>query len=145
MKERDYYPIVESFFKSRGYYTLVEWLAFPISKVTPDILAVDPNFSEIITVEVKLNNFKKAFWQGYTYLAFSDYVYLAFPRHYAHFAIKKYATIIKKYGLGIIALMPKVKILMTPTPSSPDKELKLNLLQKIQKILKTKTYNTSFI
>jgi len=122
----------------RGYYTFVELMVFKLSKVIPDILAVDPNFSKIVTVEVKLNNFKKAFWQAWTYLSFSDYVYLAFPEHYAHFAIKRYRPIIKKYGLGIITLTPKVKILMRSIPSrSPDKKLKHALLHKIrERVLK---------
>jgi len=134
LKERDYYPIIESFFKMRGYYTFVELMVFKRGKVMPDILAVDLNFSKVTAVEVKVNNFKKAFWQGFTYLAFSDHVYLAFPKHYANYAIRKYKSIIDKFGLGIIALTPKVKILREATPSSsPDKKLKCVLLHRIRK------------
>ena len=133
MKERDYYPIIESFFKGRGYYTLVEWPAFPISKVIPDIIAVDPSFSKIITVEVKLNNFRGAFWQAWTDLAFSDYAYLAFPERYAHHVIKRYRRIIKGYGLGIIALKPWADVLVKPSLSRYlDRKIKHILLHRIR-------------
>jgi len=136
LKERDYYGMIKSWLEEKGYRALIEWVVFPLAKVIPDIVAIDPDFSEITTIEVKLNSFKKGFWQAFTDMTFSDYVYLAFPERYAYYVIKRYLPIIKKYKIGIIALTPKPKILIKASESDYlDENLKREVLLKARKLL----------
>jgi len=132
VKEKDYYPIIESFFKSKGYLTFIEY-RFLRGIVIPDILAIDPTLTRVVSVEVKRKDFKKALYQGFSYLAFSDYVYLAFPEKYAYHVIRKYIRPIKKLGFGILALNPNPKELIKPETSKYlSEELKQKLLCELR-------------
>ncbi len=75
---------------------------------------------EVISVELKLKNWKKAIVQAKNYQLGSDYAYIAFPSMKSHNVLKKAEHILKKEGIGLLVINEKnseVKEVIKPLKS----------------------------
>lgn len=75
---------------------------------------------EVLAVELKLRNWKKAIIQAKNYQLGADYVYIAFPLMKSYNVIKKAEHKLKKEGIGLIVVNEKnteVKEVIKPKES----------------------------
>jgi len=61
----------------------------------------------VLSVELKLNDWKKAIMQAKNYQLGSDYVYLAFPLQKIFNVLRKAELILRKEGIGLLAINEK--------------------------------------
>jgi hypothetical protein len=118
MQESSLYAVIESYLRQEGYKVLRE---FPVGRWFPkrvDLIGVKPDLNQLVSVEVKLRNFSQILDQAYDRLFFSDYVYVAFPTHYATHVAKAYKSILERYGFGLMAVSGNIEILVPPQKST---------------------------
>lgn len=68
-----------------------------------DIVAFTPN-KKVISVELKLSDWKKALVQAKNYQLASDFVYVAFPLSKSYTVLKKSRHLLEKYGIGFLVI-----------------------------------------
>jgi hypothetical protein len=118
MQESSLYAVIESYMRQQGYTVLRE---FPVGRWFPkrvDLIGVKPDLNQLVSVEVKLRNFSQILDQAYDRLFFSDYVYMAFPTHYARHVARAYKSILERYGFGLMAVGGNIEILAPPQKSA---------------------------
>ncbi len=107
-------PVID-YFKDKGYIVRREIkIGFNIA----DMVCFKEK--EVIAVELKLRNWKKAIIQAKNYQLGSDYVYIAFPLMKSHNILKKAQHILKKEGIGLLVINEKntgVKEIIKPSKS----------------------------
>jgi hypothetical protein len=104
--------------RQEGYTVLRE---FPVGRWFPkrvDLIGVKPDLNQLVSVEVKLRNFRQLLDQAYYRLLFSDYVYMAFPMRYARHVARAYKSILERYGFGLMAVDGNIEILVAPQRST---------------------------
>jgi len=93
---------VSDYFKKQGYIVKNE---IKIGYCRADLVAFKND--EVVAVELKLSDWKKAIVQAKNYQLAADYVYLAFPLLKAYNILKKAEHILKKEGIGLLIVKEK--------------------------------------
>ena len=88
---------VSDYFKKQGYKVKHE---IKIGFCRADIVAFKKD--EVVAVELKLKDWKKAVVQAKNYKLAVDYVYLAVPLFRAYNILRKAEHILKKEGIGLL-------------------------------------------
>ena len=86
----------------------------------PDILLKSKKNKKIITIELKLKNWKRALAQAYKYKSFSDVSYVCMDES-NYDLVEKHLDMFKKYNIGLITISKnnKVKIVYKPDATEP--------------------------
>jgi hypothetical protein len=96
---------VEKFLKQKGFHVKRE---IRIGYCRADIVGFKKNI--VISVELKLNNWKKAIVQAMNYQLGSDYVYIGSPLQIIHDILRKYELKLLKEGIGLLSINEKTNI-----------------------------------
>jgi len=80
-----------------------------------DIVGVHKD--NLISIEVKLNNFNRTVEQAITRLFYSDHVMVAFPEKYANFVQSKYREELVELGIGLMSVDKTAIIKLKPQKS----------------------------
>lgn len=83
----------------------------------PDLLLKNINSKKIITIELKLKNWKRALAQAYKYKSFSDIAYVCMDEKNINPALE-HIDMFKKYNIGLISINNKNKIKMYYKPKT---------------------------
>ncbi len=75
----------------------------------PDLLLKNQNSKKIITIELKLKNWKRALAQAFKYKSFSDKTYVCMDQNNIYPALKN-LEMFKKYNIGLISIDNNYKI-----------------------------------
>lgn len=86
----------------------------------PDILLKSKKNKKIITIELKLKNWKRALAQAYKYKSFSDISYVCMDECNID-SVLKHLDMFKKYNIGLITISKnkKVNIIFKPEATKP--------------------------
>lgn len=95
----------------------------------PDILLKSKKNKKIITIELKLKNWKRALAQAYKYKSFSDVSYVCMDDSNID-SVLKHLDMFEKYNIGLITISKtkKVNIIYKPDISNPYSK---NLYEKV--------------
>jgi len=128
------YPIIGKYLMDKHYDVAYN---VPVGRFHPRIFdIVGINDRKIVSIEVKLNNFKKTLDQAITRLYYSDNVIVAFPESYISRVEKRYLPDLKKIGIGLISVNQKVVLKLKPHQSIYlNSNRKRNLFAKVKDIL----------
>lgn len=118
MKEKVLYGIIESHLKKKGYSVFQDFPTGRWNSKRVDLIGVKTISKEIVSVEVKIRNFRRTVEQACYRLFFSDFVYLAFPYQYANHVVQAYRSVFKKYGFGLMSVDRDVEVLIPPIRST---------------------------
>ena len=106
---------VEDYLKKKRFYCKKE---IRIGYCRADIVGFKKNV--VLSVELKLNNWKKAIIQAKNYQLGSDFVYLAFPLQKIHNILRKAEFSLDKEGIGLLSInekSSKVKVILNAKKS----------------------------
>ena len=96
--EKELHSFIKRYFKSKSFISYEE-LRFYERRI--DIVAYSSKFSQVIAIEAKLINWRKAFQQALIYQLCSDLVYVAMPRErFGHLDTEKF----RQRGIGFLAI-----------------------------------------
>lgn len=86
----------------------------------PDILLKSKKNKKIITIELKLKNWKRALAQAYKYKSFSDISYVCMDESNMN-VVLKHLDMFEKYNIGLITISKtkKVNIIFKPNATEP--------------------------
>lgn len=86
----------------------------------PDILLKSKKNKKIITIELKLKNWKRALAQAYKYKSFSDISYVCMDEGNVD-SVLKHLDMFEKYNIGLITISKnkKVNIIYKPAATDP--------------------------
>jgi len=73
--------------------------------------------NDIIAIELKLADWKKALVQAQNYQLATDFVYLAFPSSKSPLVLKKARNILDKKGIGLLSIDEKTKEINEVVPA----------------------------
>ena len=93
---------IENFLKKEGYHIKRE---VKIGFCRADIVGFKKD--KVLSVELKLNNWKKAIKQAKNYQLGSDFVYICFPQQKIHNILRKAELTLIKYGIGLLSINEK--------------------------------------
>ena len=93
---------VEIFLKNKGYKVRKE---VRIGYCIADLVGFKDK--SVVSVELKLNNWKKALIQAKNYQLGSDYVYVAFPLQKTFNILKKAKYLLISEGIGLLSINEK--------------------------------------
>lgn len=100
MKEVDLIaPLVKSYIE-KGYKAYAE---VQLSTRWIDVLLLNERTSEVIAVELKLTEWKKAYRQAKVYQIAADYVYVGMPEEYVHRAVTN-KSYFDDLGIGVLSI-----------------------------------------
>ena len=85
----------------------------------PDILLKSKKNKKIITIELKLKNWKRALAQAYKYKSFSDVSYVCMDEAYLN-SVEKHLDMFEKYNIGLITISKNKKVKIVYMPSATD-------------------------
>jgi len=102
ISEASLYPIIGSFLTGKNYKVAYEVRVGSFHPRIFDVVGV--NAEELISVEVKLNNFRRVLRQAITRLYYSDKVFVAFPEKYAIHVNSSYGRDLKRIGVGLLSV-----------------------------------------
>jgi len=108
---------VSDFFQNQGCTVVKE---VKIGFCRADIVAFKD--SEVIAVELKLSDRKKAIVQAKNYQLGADFVYLGFPLQKTHNILKKSEQTLKKEGIGLLSVNEKTCIVSKIIEARPSKK-----------------------
>ncbi len=100
--ELELFKPVYDHFKDMGYKVRGE---IKIGFCRADLVAFKE--SEVVAVELKLSNWKRAIVQAKNYQFGSDYVYIAVPLQRSYNILRKAELIFKKEGIGLLVVNEK--------------------------------------
>jgi len=100
--ELELFKPVSDYFKKKGYKIRNE---IKIGFCRADLVAFKDK--EVIAVELKMSNWKKAIVQAKNYQFGSDYVYIAVPLLKSYNILKKAEFLLKKEGIGLLIVNEK--------------------------------------
>ncbi len=89
----------------------------------PDILLKGKNNKKIITIEVKLKNWKRALQQAYKYRSFSDMAYICMDEKNIKPALEN-IELFEKSNIGLISMNKKGKIKIHHKPKMKEAYIK---------------------
>lgn len=98
-KESQLYGPVKNFFIRRGYIVKSE---IKIGFCRADIVAFKEE--KVVSVELKISDWKKAILQAKNYQLGSDYVYIAFPLMNSYNILRKAEGRIRDAGIGLLVV-----------------------------------------
>jgi len=101
-QEQELFKPVYDYFKNLGYSIRFE---VKIGFCRADIVAFKKE--EVVGVELKINNWKKAIIQAKNYQLGCDYTYVAFPLNRVFNILRKADYILKKEGIGLLVIKEK--------------------------------------
>jgi hypothetical protein len=101
-QESDLFKPVSDYFKKQRYIVSSE---VRIGFCRADIVAFKKY--EVVGVELKISDWKKAIVQAKNYQLGCDYVYLAFPLSKVYNLLKKAEHILKHEGIGLLVVSEK--------------------------------------
>lgn len=101
-KESDLFKPVSDYYKKQRYIVSSE---VRIGFCRADIVAFKKY--EVVGVELKISDWKKAIVQAKNYQLGCDYVYLAFPLSKVYSLLKKAEHILKQEGIGLLVVSEK--------------------------------------
>jgi hypothetical protein len=93
---------VENFLKKKGYSVKRE---VRIGYCRADIVGFKNNI--VLSVELKLNNWRKAIIQAKNYQLGSDFVYIGLPLQKIHNVLRKAELILTREGIGLLSINEK--------------------------------------
>jgi len=145
--EYQLYPIIANYLQNKNYNVAYE---VSVGKYHPrvfDIVAIKNN--SIISIEVKLNNFKRTFQQAISRLFYNDKVYVAFPEEYIPVVEDRYLVLLKDSGIGLISVNDNIKFKLPAKKSTYLKgyrKMKLldNFKEKINKSMEDNRLETFY-
>lgn len=128
------YPIIGKYLMDNHYDVAYN---VPVGRFHPRIFdIVGINDKKIVSIEVKLNNFKKTLDQAITRLYYSDKVFVAFPESYISRVEKTYVPDLKEMGIGLISVNQKAVLKLKASQSIYlNFNRKRKLLAKVKVIL----------
>jgi len=128
---------VSDYFKKQGYLVKHEIkIGFNIA----DLVAFKKD--EVVAIELKLSDWKKAIIQVKNYQLGSDYVYLAVPLMRSYNIIRKSEHILKKNGIGLLVI--KEEDCNVSEIIKPKKSTKKIASIKIEEINKRRKHKKKF-
>ena len=90
--------------------------------------------SEVVAVELKLSDWKKAIIQANNYMLGADYVYLAVPLFKSYNILRKAEYFLKKEGIGLLIINEKTsKVSEIIKPSKSSKKIASIIKKEISK------------
>ena len=95
----------------------------------PDILLKSKKNKKIITIELKLKNWKRALAQAYKYKSFSDISYVCMDESNID-SVLKHLDMFEKYNIGLITISKNKKVTIVHKPSATEPYAK-NLYEKV--------------
>ena len=116
-REKEMYPLLAKFLRSRGYEPIIGFYPLDASRVEVDVLGYNKQKQELVSVEVKISGFSKILRQVDLRMLFSDYVYVAFPEKYAIYLSKYKRSLLISKGIGLLAVNGYVRELIKPRKS----------------------------
>jgi len=108
--EKDMLNDIRFFFETKGYEVFTE---VPFFSKRIDLICVKD--SDVIAVEMKIKDWKKALWQAYVNQLCAVKSYVAMWHEYTHRIDRKR---FKKYGIGIMKIGETVDIMVKARKSS---------------------------
>jgi hypothetical protein len=106
---------VEDYLRCKGFKIKKE---VRIGYCRADIVGFKKNI--VLSIELKMNNWKKAIIQAKNYQLGSDFVYIAFPLQRIHCILRKAELNLKNNGIGLLSInekTSKVKIVINAKKS----------------------------
>lgn len=94
----------------------------------PDILLKSKKNKKIITIELKLKNWKRALAQAYKYKSFSDISYVCMDESNID-SVLKHLDMFEKYNIGLITISKNKKATIVHKPNATEPYAK-NLYEK---------------
>lgn len=126
LKERELYPKISELFKN-DYHIFFEYRIPDGSKREIDILCIRKQNPELIAIETKIKNWKKALNQAFTRLFYVDKSYIAIPKEYAD---KVDCKVLEMDGIGLISVDGSAEILKDAKRSERTLEWRREMLLK---------------
>lgn len=107
----------------------------------PDILLKSKKNKKIITIELKLKNWKRALAQAYKYKSFSDISYVCMDESNID-SVLKHLDMFEKYNIGLITISKNKKVNIVYKPNATEPYAR-DLYEKVE--MKFKDYEKSVI
>lgn len=85
----------------------------------PDILLKSKKNKKIITIELKLKNWKRALAQAYKYKSFSDISYVCMDESNID-SVLKHLDMFEKYNIGLITISKSKKVTIVHKPNATE-------------------------
>ena len=101
-QESDLYKPVSEYFKKQGYIIRYE---VKVGFCQADIVAFRKD--EVVGVELKISDWKKAIIQAKNYQLGCDYIYLVFPLCKVYNILRKAEHVFRKEGIGLLVVSEK--------------------------------------
>lgn len=89
----------------------------------PDILLKSKKNKKIITIELKLKNWKRALAQAYKYKSFSDISYVCMDESNID-SVLKHLDMFEKYNIGLITISKNKKVTIVHMPNATEPYVK---------------------
>lgn len=89
----------------------------------PDILLKSKKNKKIITIELKLKNWKRALAQAYKYKSFSDISYVCMDESNID-SVLKHLDMFEKYNIGLITISKNKKVTIVHKPNATEPYVK---------------------
>ncbi|MFW6130025.1 MAG: hypothetical protein ACOC56_02500 [Atribacterota bacterium] len=114
----------------------------------PDFLLVEKglnSISTVISIELKLNNWKQALKQAFKYRSFSNYCYIVLDETFLNRAVKKIDQFIHfNIGLASFNKNNELKIYFTPKNTEPFSKFLFNKIPKFLNINPINKYEPQY-
>lgn len=107
----------------------------------PDILLKSKKNKKIITIELKLKNWKRALAQAYKYKSFSDISYVCMDESNID-SVLKHLDMFEKYNIGLITISKNKKVNIVYKPNATEPYAR-DLYEKVE--MKFKDYEKSVL
>lgn len=128
MKETDLLaPLVKTYI-DKGYRAFAE---VQLSSRWIDVLLLHEKNKEIIAVELKLTDWRRAYKQAKVYPIAADYVYVGMPEKYIHRALDN-SNYFEELGIGLLAINGKaVEVVQAQKSSILLENVKSELIENL--------------
>ena len=134
--EKHLYKRIREFLESKGFKVFYEVPICKLSRARVDVIGFREYDCNVVAVEVKLRNYRRALYQALLRSTFADYVFIAFPERYAKRVYTNYASELYTYHVGLISIGRRVRVLVQPEKSPLlDESSKMYIVAMIMKDL----------
>lgn len=113
MREKELYPKISELFQD-SHHVFTQYRIPDNSWREIDVLCVRKRKRELIAIEAKVRDWKKAVNQAFTRLFYVDESYIAIPHEHIPKVDRK---ILRTDGIGLISINSNAEILIEPTKS----------------------------
>ncbi len=130
MAAREYrlYPPISRFLRNRGWRVRTEVSPTPRSLRRFDVVGVKLRSKDVLVVEAKLKDYRRALDQASNRLFVADLVYVAFPAPYAGGVMGNHLDELGEVGIGLLGVDGRVRELLPAARSavvSPERKTEL--------------------